>query len=91
VVKKILIKRSSEPDEVPALEDLDVGEIAINTNDCRLFMKTPDLEDDEVEEYVQSLPNNFDMDEQSSILGMEILNLSEKVHGVSVIKEEGDS
>jgi hypothetical protein len=30
------------------------------------------------------------MDEQSSILGMEILNLSEKIHGVSVIKEEGD-
>jgi hypothetical protein len=91
VVKKILIKRSSEPGEVPALEDLETGEIAINTNDCRLFMRTPDLEDDEVNEYIQSLPNNFDMDEQSSILGMEILNLSEKVHKVSVIKEEGDN
>jgi hypothetical protein len=91
VVKKILIKRSSEPDKIPTLEDLDIGEIAVNTNDCRLFMRTPDLEDDEVDEYVQSLPNNFDMDEQSSILGMEILNLSEKTHRVSIIKEEGDS
>jgi len=37
--KKILIKRSSSPSATPTTSDLDLGELAINNYDGKLFLK----------------------------------------------------
>jgi hypothetical protein len=37
--QKILLKRSATAGKVPAVADLNLGEVALNTNDGRLFIK----------------------------------------------------
>lgn len=43
----VKLKRSAEPDAIPTTSDLEDGELAVNTNDGRLFMKrdsgTPEI------------------------------------------------
>jgi len=81
VEKKILLKRSSVSGSVPLIEDLDDGEIAFNTADGKIFTKRVN-EDNEIE--VWALPTFDDMDEQSSMLGMEILKNSQKITGMDI-------
>jgi len=65
MASKILLKKSTTASSVPTAPDLDVGEVAINTEDKRLFTK--DLGGSIVE--VSTTPSTLDVDGNATVGG----------------------
>jgi len=66
---RILAKRNSSPGVIPHINELDLGEIAINTSDGKLFTKVNDgnIRVKEIgEDAVTSVPNIGDQEERVS-------------------------
>jgi hypothetical protein len=56
LISTILHKRSSIPDRVPAVSSLEIGEIAINAADAKLFIKSAD---NNVHEFLSQAQNPY--------------------------------
>lgn len=55
-INKILLKRSNTPGAVPTLEQLDLGELAANTYDGKLYLKTEVGAEQAIVEFVSKIP-----------------------------------
>lgn len=55
-INKILLKRSNVPGSAPTIEDLALGELAANTHDGKLYLKTEVDAEQTIVEFVSKIP-----------------------------------